>query len=89
MRLLRAKSNLPVIFLASKAEAIDEVFALKMGADDLIRKPISEAKIFANTPKKHMWPVEHARRSAICLSWKRAQQQAPKSNLWLAGRSLG
>ena len=42
MRLLRAKSNLPVIFLASKVEVIDEVFVLKMGADDLIRKPISE-----------------------------------------------
>ena len=42
MRLLRAKSDLPVIFLASKEEMIDEVFALKMGADDLIRKPISE-----------------------------------------------
>jgi two-component system response regulator ChvI len=42
MRLLRAKSDLPVILLASKEEVIDEVFALKMGADDLIRKPISE-----------------------------------------------
>jgi two-component system response regulator ChvI len=39
---LRAKSDLPVIFLTSKEEVIDEVLALKMGADDFIRKPFSE-----------------------------------------------
>src|SRR5215469_9352563 len=33
LRLLRAKSDLPVIFLTSTKEAIDEVFALEMGAD--------------------------------------------------------
>jgi two-component system, OmpR family, response regulator ChvI len=42
LRELRAKSDLPVIFLTSKAEVIDEVSALKMGADDFIRKPFSE-----------------------------------------------
>jgi DNA-binding response OmpR family regulator len=41
LRLLRAKSDLPVILLASKEEVIDEVFALTMGADDFIRKPCS------------------------------------------------
>src|SRR5262249_33539023 len=34
LRLLRAKSDLPVIFLTSTKEVIDEVFALAMGADD-------------------------------------------------------
>jgi two-component system response regulator ChvI len=42
LRRLRAKSDLPVIFLTSKGEVIDEVLALKMGADDFIRKPFSE-----------------------------------------------
>ena len=42
LRLLRAKSNLPVIFLTSTKEVIDEVFALEMGADDFIRKPFSQ-----------------------------------------------
>jgi len=42
LRLLRAKSDLPVIFLTSTKEAIDEVFALEMGADDFIRKPFSQ-----------------------------------------------
>src|SRR5258708_39188898 len=39
---LRQKSDLPVIFLTSKDEEIDELFGLKMGADDFIRKPFSQ-----------------------------------------------
>jgi two-component system response regulator ChvI len=42
LRQLRAKSDLPVIFLTSTKEVIDEVFALEMGADDFIRKPFSQ-----------------------------------------------
>src|ERR1700689_1542991 len=41
LRRLRQKSDLPVIFLTSKDEEIDELFGLKMGADDFIRKPFS------------------------------------------------
>ena len=33
---------MPVIFLTSKDEEIDELFGLKMGADDFIRKPFSQ-----------------------------------------------
>jgi two-component system response regulator ChvI len=32
----------PVIFLTSKDEEIDELFGLKMGADDFITKPFSQ-----------------------------------------------
>ncbi len=43
LRRLRAKSDLPpVICLASKGEETDELLALKMGADDVIRKPFSQ-----------------------------------------------
>ncbi|MFY9838723.1 MAG: response regulator, partial [Xanthobacteraceae bacterium] len=42
LRRLRHKSDLPVIFLTSKDEEIDELFGLKMGADDFIRKPFSQ-----------------------------------------------
>jgi two-component system, OmpR family, response regulator ChvI len=41
LRHLRQKSDLPVIFLTSKEEEMDERFGLKMGADDFIRKPFS------------------------------------------------
>ncbi len=42
LRRLRQKSSLPVIFLTSKDDEIDELFGLKMGADDYIRKPFSQ-----------------------------------------------
>jgi two-component system, OmpR family, response regulator ChvI len=42
LRRLRQKSDLPVIFLTSKDEEIDEVLGLRMGADDFIRKPFSQ-----------------------------------------------
>ena len=42
LRRLRQKSDIPVIFLTSKDEEIDELFGLKMGADDYIRKPFSQ-----------------------------------------------
>ena len=42
LRRLRQKNDMPVIFLTSKDEEIDELFGLKMGADDFIRKPFSQ-----------------------------------------------
>ncbi|MEM0989968.1 MAG: response regulator transcription factor [Pseudomonadota bacterium] len=42
LRRLRLKSEMPVIFLTSKDEEIDEVIGLRMGADDYVRKPFSQ-----------------------------------------------
>jgi two-component system response regulator ChvI len=39
---LRKKSNIPVIFLTSKDDEIDEMLGLRMGADDYIKKPFSQ-----------------------------------------------
>ena len=42
LRKLRQSTDLPVIFLTSKDDEIDELFGLKMGADDFIKKPFSQ-----------------------------------------------
>jgi two-component system response regulator ChvI len=42
LRRLRRTSDLPVIVLTCKLEEMDELLALKMGADDFIRKPFSQ-----------------------------------------------
>jgi len=39
---LRQRSNMPVIFLTSKDDEIDEVLGLRVGADDYIKKPFSQ-----------------------------------------------
>ncbi len=39
---LRQKSSLPVIFLTSKDDEVDEILGLRMGADDYVTKPFSQ-----------------------------------------------
>ncbi|VAV90841.1 DNA-binding response regulator ChvI [hydrothermal vent metagenome] len=47
LRKVREKSNLPVIFLTSKDEELDEALGLAMGADDYIKKPFSQRLLIA------------------------------------------
>src|SRR5271163_4265763 len=42
LRRLRQTADMPVIFLTSKDEEIDELMGLNAGADDYIRKPFSQ-----------------------------------------------
>ncbi len=42
LRRLRQSTEIPVIFLTSKDEEIDELMGLNAGADDYIRKPFSQ-----------------------------------------------
>ena len=39
---IRRTSQMPVIFLTSKDDEVDELLGLRMGADDYIRKPFSQ-----------------------------------------------
>src|SRR6185437_9052259 len=39
---LRQRSSIPVIFLTSKDEEVDELMGLRLGADDYITKPFSQ-----------------------------------------------
>ena len=39
---IRQKTKMPVIFLTSKDDEIDEVLGLRMGADDYVKKPFSQ-----------------------------------------------
>ena len=47
LRRLREKTELPVIFLTSKDEELDEALGLAMGADDYITKPFSQRLLIA------------------------------------------
>src|SRR3954454_24757273 len=40
-RRLRAKSTVPIIMLTARAEEVDKVVGLELGADDYITKPFS------------------------------------------------
>ena len=47
LRLLREKTQIPVIFLTSKDDELDEALGLAMGADDYIAKPFSQRLLIA------------------------------------------
>ena len=47
LRRLREKSALPVIFLTSKTDELDEALGLALGADDYIAKPFSQRLLLA------------------------------------------
>jgi two-component system, OmpR family, response regulator ChvI len=47
LRRLREKTALPVIFLTSKDDELDEALGLAMGADDYIAKPFSQRLLIA------------------------------------------
>ena len=47
LRRLREKSAIPVVFLTSKADELDEALGLALGADDYIAKPFSQRLLIA------------------------------------------
>ena len=44
---LRQKSNVPIIMLTAKADEIDKVIGLELGADDYVTKPFSSRELIA------------------------------------------
>src|SRR5262249_50303118 len=67
LRRLRQKSDIPVIFLTSKENEIDELFGLKMGADDFIRKPFSHRLLVERSKA-----VLHRSSGRYCIGSKEA-----------------
>jgi len=57
-RLLRRKSNVPIIMLTAKAAEVDRVVGLEMGADDYVTKPFGMrelvARVRANLRRQEM-----------------------------------
>ena len=70
LRRMRQKTDLPVIFLTSKDDEIDELFGLKMGADDFIKKPFSQRLLVER--------VKAVLRRAGAKDGVAAPQEAPK-----------
>jgi DNA-binding response OmpR family regulator len=61
-RRLRAKSSVPIIMLTAKAEEIDKVLGLEIGADDYITKPFSmrefRSRVRAALRRAEMSPLD-------------------------------
>ncbi len=46
-RSMRQMSNLPIVFLTARAEEIDRILGLELGADDYVSKPFSPREVCA------------------------------------------
>jgi two-component system, OmpR family, response regulator CpxR len=81
LKLLRQKSEIPVLMLTAKGEDINKVLGLEMGADDYLAKPFSERELIARirailrrTQHKNVDPVSKI--SHLDIDLFPAQQQA-------------
>ena len=67
LKKLRKKTSLPVIFLTSKDDEIDELLGLKLGADDFIKKSggfsikVLTERIRVQLRKKNLNPIEDSK----------------------------
>ena len=59
LRRLREFTEMPVIFLTSKDEEIDELLGLRMGADDYIAKPIKREALLDRVGKWFLAEKDH------------------------------
>jgi two-component system, OmpR family, response regulator AdeR len=48
LKAIRAESNVPVVILTARAEEVDKILGLGLGADDYLVKPVSARKLMAH-----------------------------------------
>ncbi len=81
LKLLRQKSEIPVLMLTAKGDEIDKVLGLEMGADDYLAKPFSERELLARIRAilrrtQHKSSEVHSKISHLDIELFPAQQQA-------------
>jgi two-component system catabolic regulation response regulator CreB len=67
-RVIRLASSVPVVFLTSRHEEIDQVLGLELGADDYITKPFSPRVLTARIRARLRQPQEAANISSAGFS---------------------
>lgn len=84
-RRLRARSDLPILFLSSRDDEIDRVLGIELGADDYVTKPFSPREVVARvmailrrTAGRPPAVADAASRSAtvVCISTRMAGRRA-------------
>lgn len=63
-REIRAKSDIPIIFLTGRSDEVDRVLGLEIGGDDYITKPFSPRELLARIRVIEKWIPRDGRRSA-------------------------
>ena len=94
-REVRAGSSLPVIMLTARAEEVDRIVGLEMGADDYLAKPFSPRELLARikticgarAPSAREW--RHAARTLRRLDARRRRAAAGRARRSRCGAERG
>lgn len=79
-RILRQDMNMPIIFLTAKAEEIDKIVGLEVGADDYLTKPFSIRELLARV-KALLRRVRLVREEVVSAATEQMQPEFPLERL--------
>ncbi|HRW09023.1 MAG: response regulator transcription factor [Caldilineaceae bacterium] len=79
-RILRQEMNMPIIFLTAKAEEIDKIVGLEVGADDYLTKPFSIRELLARV-KALLRRVRLVREELVTAASDQLQPEFPLERL--------
>lgn len=79
-RILRQEMNMPIIFLTAKAEEIDKIVGLEVGADDYLTKPFSIRELLARV-KALLRRVRLVREEVVTAAGDQLQPEFPLERL--------
>jgi two-component system response regulator ChvI len=95
VRKLRTKTSIPIAFLSTRSDEIDQTIGFRMGADDYILKPYSERVLLERVRnlfrrqerfgKRHIKVDEEVKTELICGD---LTLDAPKHNVSWRGRDI-
>lgn len=75
-RKIRQKHNMPIIMLTARAEELDKVLGLEMGADDYVTKPFGTRELIARVKanlRRSVAVVENTKKSVNVLDFGKLQ----------------
>ena len=75
-RKIRQKHNMPIIMLTARAEELDKVLGLEMGADDYVTKPFGTIELIARVKanlRRSVAGVENTKKSVNVLDFGKLQ----------------
>ena len=79
-RILRQEMSMPIIFLTAKAEEVDKVVGLEVGADDYLAKPFSMRELLARV-KAMLRRVRLVRAEVTTASSEQIQPEFPMERM--------